>query len=347
MHLTSTVSYTTGYSFLTSYKVLLDHPTDGHKLVSKAASYEKAATGGYSEYPFYGASANMNTVMANLAGNNYFYYLRVYDVALTDLQVMQNHFADLMYYNKIDTAKFDALSDSSKVTLYAFASDYQLSDTGAKAAIETKINELANGETVIRFAGYQARLHSNVGIRSVFYLDNASLAEMGITVKVYGAIVAVDQGDTGFDELVISYDEENGVSASQNFRITASTDTSFKTIGNAEKAYILNTTEGIGDYTMFAYTVDFLNGSIDENGTVTGTSSIDGMKDVELLFRSYAVLECRGVTYIVYADGASDNYNNSSVSLAEISDYYAAYNNGEFATNVCIQAVVGAPVNEE
>ncbi|MBR2340363.1 MAG: hypothetical protein IKA74_05985 [Clostridia bacterium] len=340
-HLASIVNYENAYSFMTSYKVLLDNPTDGHKVVSKQANYAKAAVAGHDEYPFYGAYAHMSTVMACLANNNYYYYLRVYDVELTDLQMMQNHFADLMYFNKIDTAKYDALSENDKMTLWAWATDIQLSDADSKALVEGKIDELADkaGE-LVNFVGYQARVSKNVGVRSVFYLDNAALE--GYTVKAYGAIVSAAVAGVDFDDLVIDYNAENGeVSVSSNFLATKSTDTDFKTIGNAEKAYILRTSENLDDYTMFAYTMNYINGSIDEEGNITGTSMIETLKDTELFFRAFAVVEYKGVTYIHYADGASANYNNTSVSLAEVSEYYAAYNNGEFADNVCIKAVVG------
>ncbi len=343
----SYVSYTSSYSFSSGYRVLLNNPTTGINIVTKDATYEKACASGHDEHPFYGAYTHMNTLFYGCGRDNYIYYLRTYDVKLTAEQMMQNHFADLMYYNKIDTAKYDALSDNDKMTLWAWATDYKLSDADAKAAVESKIDELAQKSTeLVNFKGFQARLHTNVGIRSVFYLDNVALE--GFTVKAYGAIVAADQGETKFDELIISYDEESGaVTVSSNFGLTASTVEGFMTIADNEKAYILGSNENLDDYTMFAYTVNYINGTIDRTGAITGESLIESNKDVELLFRAFAVVEYKGATYIHYADGASANYNNSSVSLTEISNYYAAYNNGEFANNACINAVVGAQTPDE
>ena len=347
VHIASTVSYQSSNTFLTSYSVLLDHPTNGHGVVSKQANYPKV-TEAFDGYPSYGAYANMNTVSANLANNNYYYYLRTYDVALTTEQMMQNHFADLMYYNRIDTAKYDALSDSDKATLWAWATDVKLSDATAKAEIEAKIDAMAEDNTsIINFKGFQARVSKNVGVRSVFYLDQSAIANAGVTVKAYGAIAGTAVDGADFDNFTISYDATNGVTVSSNAKMTASTDDDFKLIADVEKEFILGSAENLNNYTMFAYTVDFINGSIDRNGVITGTSMIDTLKDTEMFFRAFAVVEYKGATYIHYADGASANYDNSSVSLTEISEYYAAYNNGEFANNACIKAVVGTTNDEE
>ena len=349
-HLSSIIDYIDSNTFNTSLKALVNNATEGHKLLSRTADAPKAyeATDGY---PSYGASADMDTAMVFATAESYYYYVRMYDVALTDAQIMQNHFADLMYYNRIDTAKYDALTDADKTALWAWATDIQLSDATAKADIEAKIDAMAEDNTsIINFKGFQARVSKNVGVRSVFYLDQSAIADAGFTVKAYGAIAGTAVDGADFDNFTISYDATNGVTVSSNAKMTASTDDDFKLIADVEKEFILGSAENLNNYTMFAYTVDFIeNGTIANDGTVSAgaINHISDEKDTEMFFRAFAVVEHRGVIYTVYADGASANYDNTSVSLTEISEYYAAYNNGEFANNACIKAVVGTTNDEE
>ena len=152
-------------------------------------------------------------------------------------------------------------------------------------------------------------------------------------------MVGMAKTGTDFDTYTVNYDGENITSA--NAAVISSLDSGFKTFGTAEKAHVLKESEGLDNYYMFAYTVDYINGSIDENGTIDGQSYIDTNKDAEMFFRSFIILEASGINYIMYVDGASANYGNTSVSLAEVSNYYKTYNEGEYADNACIKAVVG------
>ena len=65
-----------------------------------------------------------------------------------------------------------------------------------------------------------------------------------------------------------------------------------------------------------------------------------------MFFRAFAVVEYKGATYIHYVDGASENYDNSSVTLTEVSEHYAKFDT-KFANNACIKAVVGENFGDE
>ena len=274
-------------------------------------------------------------------------YLRLYDTSLTDAQFKQNHFADIVYLHKMDISEFATLSDVEKLGIYEFASSLEANDEGVVDLINAQIKKtIANRKaataaalSAMSFVGYQARLHTNVGVRSVFKVNTNAVPQY--TVKAYGALVGFAKNNSTFSDFTVSFDGEKVTS--KNASVTASVDASFKTIEGAEKEFIL----GKGnDSTLFAYTVDFIeNGTIAKDGTfVEGEgfeNHIADSKDTEMFFRAFIILEYEGCYHVAYVDGASKNYDNTSVSLAEISNYYNTYNNGEFANNVCIKAVVG------
>ncbi|MBR2339216.1 MAG: hypothetical protein IKA74_00095 [Clostridia bacterium] len=274
-------------------------------------------------------------------------YLRLYDTSLTDAQFKQNHFADIVYMHKMDISEFATLSDVEKLGIYEFASSLEANDEGVVDLINAQIKKtIANRKaataaalSAMSFVGYQARLHTNVGVRSVFKVNTNAISQY--TVKAYGALVGFAKNNSTFSDFTVSFDGEKVTS--KNASVTASVDASFKTIEGAEKEFIL----GKGnDSTLFAYTVDFIeNGTIAKDGTfVEGEgfeNHIADSKDTEMFFRAFIILEYEGCYHVAYVDGASKNYDNTSVSLAEISNYYNTYNNGEFANNVCIKAVVG------
>ncbi|MBR2339313.1 MAG: hypothetical protein IKA74_00590 [Clostridia bacterium] len=289
-----------------------------------------------------------HTAYAAAVYGSQMYYVRVYDIDLGETEMLQNHFVDICNYNKVSAdamTAFAALSAEEKAVLYNWAKDKTLGDEGIKAAVEAKISDVAaqralaeaTAAEALTFTGFQARLHGNVGVRSIFNLDTTKLGDFELVA--YGAMVGMAKTGADFDTYTVNYDGENITSA--NAAVISSLDSSFKTFGTAEKAHVLKESEGLDNYYMFAYTVDYINGSIDENGTIDGQSYIDTNKDAEMFFRAFVILEANGINYIVYVDGASANYDNSSVSLTDISNYYKTYNEGEYADNVCIKAVVG------
>ncbi|MBR2339311.1 MAG: hypothetical protein IKA74_00580 [Clostridia bacterium] len=276
-------------------------------------------------------------------------YVRVYDIDLGEAEMLQNHFVDLCNHNKVSAAtmiKFKGLSEGEKDAIYAWSKTVQMDDANVAEQISDKIDEIAAQRAVVEaaaaqalnFVGFQARLHTNVGVRSVFKLDASMLSDYAVVA--YGALVGEAKVGADFDTYTVSYDGEKVTS--KNAAITCSLDTeNFKTIDGAEKEFILGKNNSS---TLFAYTVDFIeNGTIAKDGTVSAgaINHIADEKDTEMFFRAFIIVEANGISYTVYVDGASANYNNTSVSLTEISEYYVAYNNGEFANNVCIKAVVG------
>ena len=91
-------------------------------------------------YPSYGAYLDMTALMANVPDAANMYYLRVYDCALAEEQLKQNHFADLCYYYGVDLTAYNNLTKKFKAQVIEGAQSINLGDTAyAKSDLEALI----------------------------------------------------------------------------------------------------------------------------------------------------------------------------------------------------------------
>ena len=130
-----TVSYKSATTFFTTTSALVKTGA----WVSADAKYEKS-TAITTEYPSYGAHVQMSGLMANIPDATNMYYLRIYDTALTEEQMKQNHFADLCYYYNIDLTAYSALTGKFKNQVIEGAQKLKLGDdTYGKSDLEALI----------------------------------------------------------------------------------------------------------------------------------------------------------------------------------------------------------------
>jgi hypothetical protein len=184
------------------------------------------------------------------------------------------------------------------------------------------------------FVGFQARVSKNVGIRSVYAYDTTKAAAFtNATVVAYGAMVGVES----FENLTVTFDG-TAISADGNAfvaDIVADGNDGFKSFEELERFSVLPFSEDTT--TVFAYTVDYINGSIDVDGNVDGTDYTARGKDTLFFFRGFVVIELNGEYLYLYDNGASDNYqaNGGAVSLVDVCSYYKT-EYPEYADNASI-----------
>ena len=147
-------------------------------------------------------------IMANTGA--YYYSVRIYNKALSEAELAQNHFADLVNYYKVDPTAITLLSAEGLAALAEATADisivradkedaaYVENLTALEAAIGDAVGAIENvldaaADNAISFGGVAYRTSGNFGVRALFAIDSdaiATLASYGFTVT-YGAIVGV------------------------------------------------------------------------------------------------------------------------------------------------------------
>ncbi|MDY3845280.1 MAG: hypothetical protein SOZ62_00010 [Eubacteriales bacterium] len=273
------------------------------------------------------------------------YYLRIYERDLTADELANNHFVDLCRYYHVDTDLFvnaDAEKQQNIINAFKYVT---IDNTGVNAQfIKDTITFEAFGldkaelEQALIFAGFQARTNTNIGLRSVFVLNEDVLTSLGSSVVAYGAMVGnyVD-GDT-FDSFTVTYDGTGVVY--NNATGVYSKDAGFKTFQNESEKNDILTEKGMveGNYNVFALTTDFIKDATIKE-VLEGTASVSGDFNQKLMYRAFIIItDGNGNYYTYYINAASDNYteNNGALSMYDVAKYYEA----GFGSYDCVKYVL-------
>ena len=244
-----------------------------------------------------------------------YYAIRSYDKVLKEIEMQQNHFADLMGYAQVSMETieaFNALEAEAKEMLYKKFATTELKDITEDALIEA-INgveeEIAAArkeavetaaDALFTWGGIKAKLYGYAGMR--VFASVGELTAEGMTLVDSGVMI----GLAGTD-LVVRYDEETNSYMTNGSEIDAE-------LGYAEQIF-----EKVSDEVTFA-TKEFY--------------------EMEFAVRGYAVIEYLGETYICYTDLASEAFG-ASFSMYEIAQHES------LADSVACQAVIAACTTPE
>ncbi|MBR2339874.1 MAG: hypothetical protein IKA74_03475 [Clostridia bacterium] len=259
-------------------------------------------------------------------------YLRIYITDLTAEEIAINNFVDICRFYGVSTEAYRNAGIAQQKLIVNEFKGSQIGSVGcdSKEAVEAKLaGVLGNADSIFSFIGFQARVSKNVGIRSVYAYDTTKAESFRkATVVAYGALVGYDS----FENLTVTFDGTAIDADGKNFvaDIIADEDDGFKSFEEAERLSVLPDSEDTT--TVFAYTVDFINGSIDRNGNVTGDDYTNRIpnggtvvaKEQLMFFRGFVIIELDGEYLYLYDDGISQNYqaNGGAVSLVDICTYY-------------------------
>jgi len=262
------------------------------------------------------------------------YSTRVYNRALTDAELDQNHFADLLGYYGIAANGLGTLSETALnelATAYSTVAleknafdangDYTEAYYTAKIALQNAVNAAVLEENysasaaqgnLMDFDGHSFRTSGDYGIRALFSLDKESLVRLerqGVTLLNYGAIMAIGKyNGTTYNEsaaaLTVTADADGIVTLADGIKgaaLTSAADTSFKTLTDDDVA------------TTFAYTTTYRQ------------DSAAAVLSIDMLYRGFAVLEDKnGAVSVAYYDMTEEeSAKNSLFSLHKtvIEDY--------------------------
>lgn len=133
-----------------------------------------------------------------------YHAFRVYDAVLSEKQINQNHFADLVNFYRPDLSCYEMLDTATKEAFFADLATVQYDEIDAptleKAILDAYIDQYFDGVSIgsfVSFDGFQIKLYGDdPALRARFTLDKAALASLGdeYTVESLGIIAAEADG---------------------------------------------------------------------------------------------------------------------------------------------------------
>lgn len=255
-------------------------------------------------YPGYNAGTRVMVGGSNLE----VYRVRVYNRELTDAEMAQNHFADLVYYYGIDAVGFDKLHEATRLNIVNFFSDVKFDNELSAEELQEKYDEiaypeqdgesLAGTEGVVVFNGYQTRLASYPGIRANFSYDATQIEALeseGYSLEL-GVVMAIANEGRTVEDLAVIYNGEKYIAAG-NQMIASPVYKNGEAVGSILNLYSKNP--------EFVYTITYKNAS----------SQTSDMYTLDCMYRAYLIAEKDGISYITY-------YNCDNISFGDAISAY-------------------------
>ena len=271
-----------------------------------------------------------------------FYTARMYNKTLSNVQIAQNHFADLVGYHGVNLVSFPDLTEAQKADLFMEMRDVQYNDTDKEeieAAIEVAKLSL---NTVLSFDGYQVRMEGDPGIRARFAVDlTADEIAEGVTLVEVGAIAAIAGTRTVKDLTVAKSGDDYVVTGNQMMKECV------YQVGGWTPAMVDGVSEASGyDVGYWRHDNLFTENEIDYSFAIavlhdTANSQTAIAYQTDLIFRGYVVYEVEGVEYVWYTDMTDSAYTfkDAVVSLYDLSKLAV---NSSHPTSQAVIAAVNA-----
>ncbi len=281
--------YTNSYN---TYNSVL-YSDDTYTLNETSGKYEKTAVG--MKYGFtYGLSS---TVI--------YHGIRLYDRALEDHEIAQNHFIDLAFYFDANLKDYLALDENARTRIHLLFSESSSLDFTSES-FQSRLDDCiaADGfylpegfDALLSFEGFGGRLWDKESLRAIFTADMTlveKLEELGAVIEI-GVLVA----PAGEDALTVTYDADGNPTASRGALRTAY-------LSNAETNALKDTAEE--NVRSFALSL-----VLDDPAFTLELAS-------ELSFRAYVTVKNAKTPYTHYLDTDSELFEET-ISFTELYRY--------------------------
>ena len=236
-----------------------------------------------------------------------FYAVRLYDGVLSEKQIAQNHFADLLGYHGVPVAReFMEAGEDAKQAVYDAFADVACKNTTV-AEIERAMQDVVAldyaADDILVFDGYQVRTNTYPGLRTRFTVNKDALKD-GAVLKEAGLLLALAEGREVTDLTVVSGAE--GYEAANEVVLT--------------KIYDGNVWHGVFERQNVS---DLNNIHVSSHvvRTVTFKEAAEqtaAKYQTKLIFRGYVVITVRGVDYVWYTDMTGELFPDAKVSLYDV-----------------------------
>lgn len=279
------------------FNYTISQKVDGGK--ATVSVYAKATLAGSTDVTLPAADAQPpKSLVFGAVVNTNIYSVRVYNRALSEQEIKQNHFAELASKLYISPVLFEKLSNEQKSSVYDTYANVSLFDTTlTKEAIETQIAKIYSqhnlkdmASLLVSFKGFQMATSDDVALRPLFATDKAlvSLALQNASVSI--GIVYAPAG------------------------------TALPTVSVGDK---VTASAGATLVEYYANGVKNSQAQTFENNVVARfTAKIQPTDyNTEYVCRAYVALKTADATEIVYCDTASALFGES-VSTTELATYF-------------------------
>ncbi len=245
--------------------------------------------------------------LGHVAGNLDLYGLLVYNRTLTEAEMLQNHFANLMSYYQIDLTQFEMMDEEVKVKLYALLAEEQVGQSN-RTYLQNALDIYAYtggdlgviaAEDYVTFEGVQAHIDDYASIRALFSIDDASLAELeskGCMVE-YGVLLANKADCASKDDLTVIRNNALGEYTVANKKV--------KKIATYRYGEHISDSEALisrrDGKTYIAATVD---------PVALGSLTNEWLMS-EYYARTYLAVDMQGIIFYFYADASGDLFGES------------------------------------
>ncbi len=255
-----------------------------------------------------------NSAMNSVGGAMNIYFLRVYDRALTEDEMLLNHVADICKKYTLDITAYSALPVGLRTVVAASFKGKALNGYANAAEAQAELDaEVAKvdlqeaADKVVSFDGFQVRTQGYPALRSAYglYVEiGAKVTDSYFTVVEVGAIMAVAvEGRTHSDLTVTKGTAGYEVTGTQMVSAAAAS-------GN-----IVTWSDGV-DRFVYATVYD------DKNGNTCTKEQYETV----LLHRAYVVLSDGKNEYVAYIDAAGgENFPDGKVSMLSLSEKFPQY----------------------
>ncbi len=262
-----------------------------------------------------GGSIVPNSLVIGPSSNMDVYAILVYDGVLTEEELMQNHFADLMSYYQVDMTMFDMITDDRvKKSLYTALAEVKIGET-TKDYLQSVLESFAltggslgviKAEDYMTFEGIQSRIEDYASARALFSFNNQKIAELeklGAEVEIGTILMPVEEGGT-LDTLMVSYLPSIGE----------------YTVPKAEMIQKVFYRKGELFEGLYGFASDekrYFSATIP---TLDPTSGGEALNQ-QYYMRAYIAVNLDGSNFVLYSDAKSDLFGDS-VSIMEACDYF-------------------------
>ncbi len=249
------------------------------------------------------------------------YRVRVYNRALTDAELAQNHFSDVAYYYGIDVLGFDKIPEAYRTQIIdtfktvSFDNTYTLEELQTMyddlAYPEVEGDSLAGTEDIVNFRGYSTRQSSFAGIRATFSYDPEeikALEEEGYSVEM-GVIMAIAKEGRTPDDLALINNGEKFVAAGSQM-LASSVYKDGNEVGNITEIEHPDS-ENPQRTHQFVYAITYQAAS----------SQTAAMYALDCMYRAFLIATKDGISYITYYDCESGLFGDE-ISVYELSTYW-------------------------
>ena len=184
---------------------------DGKQAFSTASNYSKTV-----DYSVSDGEATQLQLTFGIDVTTQFYAFRLYDRALTDIEIMQNHTIDLFKYYEIDPTLYLSFDIPTRERLYKALAPYQVGET-AKEELNTILANFALTGGVLgvvdisdymSFLGIQARTDDYAALRLRYAISRERLKildEIGATYS-FGALYAKKEDVSSKEDMKVVFD---------------------------------------------------------------------------------------------------------------------------------------------